>query len=194
HDRRRVGRTGGRGGRAFSPGPAVERHKQPDSRGNRAHARSGDYGRGQSGYPAVALPAAWNRPRSGRPHRHLDRRRRFSAGLAHRHRPLHRRRRRDGPAFRRVGSPGVSAAGRLQIAGRAAIGRGQAAMTFSLFNRLDNWARNLPPFALTLLMLIIGTMPLHLPYFVPLGTGLAMISVYYWAIHRPGLLPAPAVF
>lgn len=67
-------------------------------------------------------------------------------------------------------------------------------MTFSFFNRLDTWARNLSPFALTLLMLIIGTTPLHLPYFVPLGTGLAMISVYYWAIHRPDLLPAPAVF
>ena len=67
-------------------------------------------------------------------------------------------------------------------------------MTFSFFNRLDIWARNLSPFALTFLMLVIGTMPLHLPYLVPLGTGLAMISVYYWAIHRPDLLPAPAVF
>jgi len=67
-------------------------------------------------------------------------------------------------------------------------------MTFSFFNRLDIWARNLSPFALTLLMLLIGTMPLHLPYFVPLGMGLTMISVYYWAIHRPDLLPAPAVF
>jgi rod shape-determining protein MreD len=67
-------------------------------------------------------------------------------------------------------------------------------MTFSIFTRLDIWARNLSPFALTLLMLLIGTMPLHLPYFVPLGMGLTMISVYYWAIHRPDLLPAPAVF
>jgi rod shape-determining protein MreD len=67
-------------------------------------------------------------------------------------------------------------------------------MSFSFLNRLDAWARNLAPFALTLLMLVIGTTPLHLPYFVPLGPGLAMISVYYWAIHRPDLLPAPAVF
>jgi len=67
-------------------------------------------------------------------------------------------------------------------------------MTLSFFNRLDVWARNLSPFALTLLMLVIGTTPLHLPYFVPLGTSLAMISVYYWAIHRPDLLPSPAVF
>jgi rod shape-determining protein MreD len=67
-------------------------------------------------------------------------------------------------------------------------------VTFSLLHRLDLWARNLSPFALTLLMLIIGSTPLHIPYFQPLGQGLVMISVYYWAIHRPGLLPAPAVF
>ena len=67
-------------------------------------------------------------------------------------------------------------------------------MTSSFLNRLDTWARNLAPFALTLLMLIVGTTPLHLPFFVPLGSSLAMISVYYWAIHRPELLPAPAVF
>ncbi|MEA2781419.1 MAG: rod shape-determining protein MreD [Rhodospirillaceae bacterium] len=67
-------------------------------------------------------------------------------------------------------------------------------MTFSLLHRIDLWARNLAPFALTLLMLILGTTPLHIPYFQPLGQGLVMISVYYWAVHRPGLLPAPAVF
>jgi rod shape-determining protein MreD len=67
-------------------------------------------------------------------------------------------------------------------------------MTYSLLHRLDLWARNLSPFALTLLMLIIGATPLHIPYFQPPGQGLVMISVYYWAIHRPALLPAPAVF
>jgi rod shape-determining protein MreD len=67
-------------------------------------------------------------------------------------------------------------------------------MNFSIFNQLDTWARNLAPFALTMLSLIIANMPLHLPYFIPLGLGLPMISVYYWAIHRPSLLPAPAVF
>jgi rod shape-determining protein MreD len=67
-------------------------------------------------------------------------------------------------------------------------------MNFSIFHQLDTWARNLAPFALTMLSLIIANMPLHLPYFIPLGLGLPMISVYYWAIHRPSLLPAPAVF
>jgi rod shape-determining protein MreD len=67
-------------------------------------------------------------------------------------------------------------------------------VTFSLMHRLDLWARNLSPFALTLLMLIGGATPLHIPHFQLPGQGLVMISVYYWAIHRPELLPAPAVF
>jgi hypothetical protein len=38
-------------------------------------------------------------------------------------------------------------------------------------HRLDLWARNLLPFLLTLLMLIIGTAPLPIPHFVSLGPG-----------------------
>ena len=67
-------------------------------------------------------------------------------------------------------------------------------MRLALLHRFDVWARHLAPFALTWLLLVIGMMPLPLPHFLPLGPGLAIISVYYWAIHRPGLLPASAVF
>ena len=67
-------------------------------------------------------------------------------------------------------------------------------MRLSFLHRLDIWARNLLPFLLTLLMVIAGTLPLPIPHFVSLGPGPAIISVYYWGLHRPGLLPAPAVF
>ena len=67
-------------------------------------------------------------------------------------------------------------------------------MRLEILHRLDLWARNLAPFVMTFAMLVIGTAPLPIPHFLPLGPGLAMISVYYWAIHRPGLLPAPSVF
>ena len=67
-------------------------------------------------------------------------------------------------------------------------------MRLEILHRLDLWARNLAPFIMTFAMLVIGTAPLPIPHFLPLGPGLAMISVYYWAIHRPGLLPAPSVF
>jgi rod shape-determining protein MreD len=55
-------------------------------------------------------------------------------------------------------------------------------------------ARNLAPFSATVLLLIIGLVPLRLPYVPPFGTSLVLVSVYHWAIHRPAILPAPAVF
>jgi len=67
-------------------------------------------------------------------------------------------------------------------------------LRLEILHRLDVWARNLLPLLLTLAMMIVGMAPLPLPHFLPLGPGLALISVYYWGLHRPGLLPAPAVF
>jgi rod shape-determining protein MreD len=62
------------------------------------------------------------------------------------------------------------------------------------WQRLDTAARSLAPFSATVLLLILGLVPLRLPYVPPFGTSLVMVSVYYWAIHRPAMLPAPAVF
>jgi rod shape-determining protein MreD len=64
----------------------------------------------------------------------------------------------------------------------------------ALWQRLDAIARNVTPFAFTFLLLILGLVPLRLPYLPPLGVSLVLVSVYYWAIHRPSALPAPAVF
>jgi rod shape-determining protein MreD len=63
-----------------------------------------------------------------------------------------------------------------------------------LWQRLDQIARHVSPFAITLLLLIIGLVPLRLPYLPPLSVNLVLVSVYYWAIYRPSALPAPAVF
>ncbi len=67
-------------------------------------------------------------------------------------------------------------------------------MTTPLWQRLDQAARNLMPFSFTVLLLIASLVPLRLPYLPPLGTNLLLISVYYWSVHRPSVLPAPAVF
>ncbi len=67
-------------------------------------------------------------------------------------------------------------------------------MKSSLWQRLDLLARSLWPFTLTLLLLIVSVVPLRIPYFAPISPGFPLISVYYWAIHRPTILPAPAVF
>jgi len=63
-----------------------------------------------------------------------------------------------------------------------------------LWQRLDQLARNVSPFAITVLLLIIGLVPLRLPYLPPLSITLVLVSVYYWAVHRPSALPAPTVF
>jgi rod shape-determining protein MreD len=64
----------------------------------------------------------------------------------------------------------------------------------TFWQRLDLLARNLTPFALTLLLLVIGLVPLHLPGFSRVAPMLALAAVYHWSIYRPDLLPASAVF
>lgn len=67
-------------------------------------------------------------------------------------------------------------------------------MTHDFWQRLDLTARNASPFAFTVVLLILGLVRLRLPYLPPLSVGLVLVSVYYWAVHRPSALPAPAVF
>ncbi len=67
-------------------------------------------------------------------------------------------------------------------------------MTHVFWQRLDLIARNVTPFAFTVLLLIVGLVPWRLPYLPPIGISLVLVSVYYWAVHRPSALPAPAVF
>lgn len=67
-------------------------------------------------------------------------------------------------------------------------------MKSSLWHHLDLVARTLWPFTLTVLLLILGIVPLQIPHLAPVSPGFALISVYYWALHRPTILPAPAVF
>lgn len=67
-------------------------------------------------------------------------------------------------------------------------------MTDSLWQRLDQAARNLTPVALTIILLILSLVPWRLPFLPPLGLSLIVISVYYWTIHRPSLMPLAAVF
>jgi rod shape-determining protein MreD len=67
-------------------------------------------------------------------------------------------------------------------------------VTDVFWQRLDLIARNITPFAFTVLLLIVGLVPWRLPYLPPIGTSLVLVSVYYWAVHRPSALPTPAVF
>ncbi len=61
-------------------------------------------------------------------------------------------------------------------------------------NQLDRSARRLFPFALTILLVTLSVLPLPVPGYALVVPSFGLMSVYYWAIHRPDLMPAPAVF
>ena len=67
-------------------------------------------------------------------------------------------------------------------------------MTGPLLQRLDRFARNLIPFALSLLLVIIGTLPFQIPGYGLVGANLALMSVFYWSVYRPDLLPPWVAF
>lgn len=64
----------------------------------------------------------------------------------------------------------------------------------SIWHRLDVLARELSPFALTFLLLLINAIPFHLPGFAQVAPLLPLIGIYFWAVYRPDLMPSWAVF
>ncbi len=67
-------------------------------------------------------------------------------------------------------------------------------MKSGLWHRMDLLARQLTPSMLTLALVIINVVPLHIPGFSRVAPLLPLMAVYHWAIFRPRLLPAYAVF
>ncbi len=67
-------------------------------------------------------------------------------------------------------------------------------MTVTFWQRLDKTGRNLAPFAVTVMLLLVGMVPLRIPSYTEIAPALTMMAVYYWAIHRPDLLRPGAVF
>lgn len=64
----------------------------------------------------------------------------------------------------------------------------------TFWTRLDNLARRLTPFGLTILLVIVSQIPLHLPGVARVAPMLPLIAIYHWAIHRPELMPPYVVF
>ncbi|HLI12725.1 MAG TPA: rod shape-determining protein MreD [Alphaproteobacteria bacterium] len=67
-------------------------------------------------------------------------------------------------------------------------------MTGGLVQQIDLLARKLFPFALSTLLIVAGVVPLPIPGYAQVVPAFGIMAVYYWAIHRPDLLPAIAVF
>lgn len=47
---------------------------------------------------------------------------------------------------------------------------------------------------ITMLLIMIGMVPLQMPNFAPVVPAMALIAVYYWVVHRPDLMPLWAIF
>lgn len=67
-------------------------------------------------------------------------------------------------------------------------------MTPSLSYQLNRMFRGSIPFWLTFFLALISVVPMRIEGFAIVTPSLVSISVFYWAIHRPYLMPAPVVF
>ena len=63
-----------------------------------------------------------------------------------------------------------------------------------LWHRLDLVARSISPFFVTLLLVLLGLLPLRIAELSPILPALALIGVFFWSVHRPDLMPVWAVF
>ena len=62
-------------------------------------------------------------------------------------------------------------------------------MYTTFWQRLDTIARRMLPVAITLLLALFAGVPFHVPGFGEMAPAVVLISVYYWTIFRPDLLP-----
>ncbi|MBB4285556.1 rod shape-determining protein MreD [Roseospira goensis] len=58
----------------------------------------------------------------------------------------------------------------------------------TLWQTLDQTARRLIPFGLSLLLLLLAIVPMTTPGFLRAGPMITLLCVYYWAVHRPDMM------
>lgn len=67
-------------------------------------------------------------------------------------------------------------------------------MISGTWQKLDLVARRITPFLITFGLVVLSQVPMHLPAPVPVTPAFAFASIYFWTLHNPDMLPAPAVF
>ena len=67
-------------------------------------------------------------------------------------------------------------------------------MNPSLSQSLDRIARNVLPGMLGVLLVLLSTIPFYIPGYGTMAANLVLMAVFYWAVHRPDLLPPVTVF
>lgn len=66
-------------------------------------------------------------------------------------------------------------------------------MTMELLHRLDRLAYALTPAFVILLLMLASLIPLRLPFLPSVATLLPLMAVFYFSLHRPAAVPAPAL-
>jgi rod shape-determining protein MreD len=64
----------------------------------------------------------------------------------------------------------------------------------AFWHRLDQGARSVTPFAMSLVLVLLSVLPVPAPGYTAIAPAFALMSLYHWAIYRPNLMPFPAVF
>ncbi|MEQ8709999.1 MAG: rod shape-determining protein MreD [Rhodospirillales bacterium] len=65
-------------------------------------------------------------------------------------------------------------------------------LTFS--QRLDHVARQIVPCLSVLILILISAIPFHLPFWGVIAPMLSLPAIFYWAVHRPDLIPPSMAF
>ncbi|MTI08687.1 rod shape-determining protein MreD [Curvivirga aplysinae] len=64
----------------------------------------------------------------------------------------------------------------------------------TIWSRIDHFARSSLPLLVTVIAVVLGVIPLHLPDSEVIKPMLVLACVYYWTIYRPDLMPMFLVF
>ena len=67
-------------------------------------------------------------------------------------------------------------------------------MITAAVQRLDRSARQLAPFAMSVLLVMFSALPVYLPGYGQVAVDVGLMTVFYWAIYRPDLFPVIAAF
>ena len=67
-------------------------------------------------------------------------------------------------------------------------------MTDLAWQKLEQFLRHAAPSLATFLLVLLSVTPLPIPSYGSVAPVLPMIAIYYWAAHRPDLLPFSVVF
>jgi rod shape-determining protein MreD len=61
-------------------------------------------------------------------------------------------------------------------------------MQSTVWQKVDSRARRILPFGLTMIVLLFGLTPTHIPGLAQITPMYALVAVYFWSIYRPDLL------